>query len=562
MSRGPCIALAQLNLLVGDVHGNAQRVRETARAAKQGGADLVVFPELTLCGYPPEDLLFHRGLRIQLEQALGELTRDVSDPASGLPAILLGYPEYEGSTGHPVIYNAASLLVPGQAPVNCRKMCLPNYQVFDEKRYFTPGEAITVTDFMGIRFGLAICEDMWEPGPARGAKARGAEALLVLNASPYEQRKQRAREAVLRERISETALPVAYVNLVGGQDELVFDGRSCVLDATGQVLLRAAAFDEAVVQVHATRDASGAVALAPAGADAVAAELGDEESVYRALVLGVRDYVNKHRFPGVVMGLSGGVDSALTLAVAVDALGADRVQVVMMPSRYTSQMSRDDAALQARNMGVAYSVISIEGMFEATLAALAEQFAGTKPDATEENIQARCRGVLLMAISNKTGRMLLTTGNKSEVAVGYATLYGDMNGGFAPIKDCSKMLVYRLAYYRNELAQRRGEFGGAPPIPPRVLEREPSAELRPDQKDSDSLPEYEVLDAILEAFIEEDLSVDEIVTRGFDRTVVGRVLDLVKRNEYKRRQAPPGVRVSRRAFGRDWRYPITSGYRR
>ncbi|MDQ2640909.1 MAG: NAD+ synthase [Pseudomonadota bacterium] len=562
MARDPCIALAQLNLLVGDVQGNAQRVRETARAAREQGADLVVFPELTLSGYPPEDLLFHRGLRIQVEQAVQELTREVSDPASGLPAILLGYPEYEGSAGRPVIYNAACLLVPGQAPVNCRKMSLPNYQVFDEKRYFTPGTGMTVTDFMGMRLGLAICEDVWESGPARDAKERGAEALLVLNASPYEQRKQRAREAVLRERVAETGLPIAYVNLVGGQDELVFDGRSCAIDASGEVVLRATAFEESVVLLHARRDAQGRVAFSPVAADAVAPELGDEESVYRALVLGVRDYVNKHRFPGVVMGLSGGVDSALTLAVAVDALGADRVQVVMMPSRYTSQMSRDDAALQARTMGVAYSVISIEGMFEATLAALAEQFAGTQPDATEENIQARCRGVLLMAISNKSGRMLLTTGNKSEMAVGYATLYGDMNGGFAPIKDCSKLLVYRLAHYRNELARRRGEAGGQAPIPARVLEREPSAELRPDQKDADSLPPYEVLDAILEAFIEDDLSVDEIVTRGFDRAVVGRVLDLVKRNEYKRRQAPPGVRVSRRAFGRDWRYPITSGYRR
>jgi NAD+ synthase (glutamine-hydrolysing) len=562
MPRAPCIALAQLDLLVGDVQGNTQRVRETALAARRDGADLVVFPELTLCGYPPEDLLFHRGLRIQLEQALGELARQVDDPASGLPAMLVGHPEYVGSAGAPAIYNAASLLVPGRAPVGCRKICLPNYQVFDEKRYFTPGTAPAVAEFMGVQFGLLICEDVWEAEPARLARQQGAEALLVLNASPYEQRRQRTREAVLRARIAETGLPIAYVNLVGGQDELVFDGRSCVLDAQGQVVLRAAAFDEALPQVHASRGADGRVALLPAADDAVAAELGDEESVYRALVAGVRDYVNKHRFPGVVMGLSGGIDSALTLAVAVDALGADRVQVVMMPSRYTSQLSRDEAEAQARSLGVAYSVISIEGMFEATLAALADQFRGLAPDATEENIQARCRGVLLMAISNKTGRMLLTTGNKSEMAVGYATLYGDMNGGFAPIKDCSKTLVYRLARYRNELAQRRGDFGGALPIPPRVIGREPSAELRADQKDTDSLPPYEILDAILEAFIEDDLSVDEIVARGFDRNVVGRVLDLVKRNEYKRRQAPPGVRVSRRAFGRDWRYPITSGYRR
>jgi NAD+ synthase (glutamine-hydrolysing) len=550
---GPRIALAQLDLLVGDVQGNAERVRVTARAARARGADLVLFPELTLSGYPPEDLLFHRGLRIQLEQALAELAREVSDPASGLPAILIGYPEYEGADGATVIYNAASLLVPGEAPVRYRKNCLPNYKVFDEKRYFTQGSSPAVVQFMGVKLGLTICEDVWESAPARAAMAAGAELLLTINASPYEQKKQRAREAVLRARIAETGLPIVYVNLIGGQDELVFDGRSCALDATGNVVLRAPAFEEALPILQAVRGPDGGVHLVPEAANAVAPELGDEESIYGALVLGVRDYVTKHRFPGVVMGLSGGVDSALTLAIAVDALGADRVQVVMMPSRYTSQMSRDDAQRQAEALGVAYSVISIEGTFAAILDSLAEQFAGRKPDTTEENIQARIRGLLLMAISNKTGRMLLTTGNKSEMAVGYATLYGDMNGGFAPIKDCSKMLVYRLARYRN----RRGEV-----IPARVIEREPSAELRPDQKDTDSLPAYEVLDAILEAFIEEDLSVDEIVARGFDRNVVGRVLDMVKRNEYKRRQAPPGVRVSRRAFGRDWRYPITNGYRR
>jgi NAD+ synthase (glutamine-hydrolysing) len=339
---------------------------------------------------------------------------------------------------------------------------------------------------------------------------------------------------------------------VGGQDELVFDGGSFVLDSLGGMVLRAPAFEEALPLIEFSRE-SGRVEPHALGDDAIAGEPSPDGSVYQALVLGVRDYVNKHRFPGVIMGLSGGVDSALTLAIAVDALGAGRVQVVMMPSRYTSQMSRDDAALQAQTMGVDYSEISIEGMFAATLGALAEQFAGRKPDTTEENIQARIRGLLLMAISNKTGRMLLTTGNKSEMAVGYATLYGDMNGGFAPIKDCSKMLVYRLAHYRNGIAQV---------IPARVLEREPSAELRLEQKDTDSLPPYEVLDAILEAFIEEDLSVDEIVARGFDRALVGRVLDMVKRNEYKRRQSPPGIRVSRRAFGRDWRYPITSGYQR
>ncbi|MFM1885386.1 MAG: hypothetical protein RL026_543 [Pseudomonadota bacterium] len=553
------IALAQLDLLVGDVRGNTARVQaETARAAALG-ADLVVFPELTLCGYPPEDLLFHRGLRAQVNAALDELSQS---QAVAEPAVLVGYPDYEGSAGAPRIYNAAALIGRDGLRVVHRKNCLPNYRVFDEKRYFLPGQQATVATLRGVRLGLLVCEDIWEPAPAEAARAAGAELLLVINASPYEQRKQRERERVLAERARATGLPLVYVNLVGGQDELVFDGRSVAVDAHGHIVLRSAAFGEALDCLDVTRDGTGRLQLAPVAPAGIAPELAPEESVYRALVLGVRDYVDKHRFPGVVMGLSGGVDSALTLAVAVDALGADRVQGVMMPSRFTSQMSRDDSAEQARTLGVAYSVIPIEGMFAATLDALAGQFAGLPADTTEENIQARCRGLLLMAISNKTGRMLLTTGNKSEMAVGYATLYGDMNGGFAPIKDCSKMLVYRLCRYRNRLAQERGEYGGAEVIPQRVIEREPTAELRADQKDSDSLPPYELLDAILEAFIEDDLSVDEIVARGFDRAVVGRVLDMVKRNEYKRRQAPPGIRVSRRAFGRDWRYPITNGYRR
>jgi len=420
-----------------------------------------------------------------------------------------------------------------------------------------------VVDLGGTRVGILVCEDVWDATPAQRARDAGAEVLMVLNASPFELHKQREREAILAARVREVALPAVYVNLVGGQDELVFDGNSFVMDAAGAIVMRCPAFEEALDTVGLTRDARGAlVPQTKPGTAPIAAEHSDEESVYRALVLGVRDYVNKHRFPGVILGLSGGVDSALTLAIAIDALGAHRVQVVMMPSRYTSQMSRDDAQAQAQRLGVSYSVISIEGVFAATREALAEQFKGLAPDTTEENLQARIRGLLLMALSNKTGRMLLTTGNKSETAVGYATLYGDMNGGFAPIKDCAKTLVYRLSRYRNELARRRGEFGGGDVIPARVLEREPTAELRDNQKDVDSLPPYEVLDAVLEAFIEEDLSVDEIVARGFDRNVVGRVLDMVKRNEYKRRQAPPGVRVSRRAFGRDWRYPITNGYRR
>jgi NAD+ synthase (glutamine-hydrolysing) len=535
------IALAQMNLLVGDVRGNLERVIAEARRARDAlQADLVLFPELTLSGYPPEDLLFHRGLRLQIERALDELRQAV--PEIG---VMVGYPEYADGE----IYNSALLYRGGRALAQHRKAVLPNYKVFDEKRYFTPGSRGTVVEFDGWRLGLLICEDIWEPEPAQAAKALGAEALLIINASPFEIHKQREREQVLADRIREVGLPAAYVNLLGGQDELVFDGNSFAMDAQAHLVMRAEAFAEGLYGVDFERRGA---ALVPVAAP-IAPELSDEESVYRALVLGVRDYVTKHGFPGVVMGLSGGVDSALTLAIAVDALGPERVHAVMMPSRYTSAMSREDASAQARALGASFSSISIENMFAATLEALADEFAGRKPDATEENIQARCRGVLLMAISNKTGRMLLTTGNKSEMAVGYATLYGDMAGGFAPIKDCSKMLVYRLARFRNTLSAA---------IPQRVLEREPTAELRPEQKDTDSLPPYDVLDPILEAFIEDDLSVDEICERGFDRAVVSRVLDMVKRAEYKRRQAPPGVRVSRRAFGRDWRYPITNGYRR
>jgi NAD+ synthase (glutamine-hydrolysing) len=535
------LALAQINLLVGDVRGNLERVIVEARRARDElGADLVMFPELTLSGYPPEDLLFHRGMRRQIAQALEELRRAV--PEIG---VLVGYPEYV--QGH--IYNAACLVRGGRVLANHRKACLPNYKVFDEKRYFTAGTEATVVDFDGFRLGLLICEDAWEVPPASAAEAAGAQLLLAINASPYEIHKQRERELVLGQRVHETGLPVVYLNLLGGQDELVFEGNSFALDAQSRLVMRAPPLAEGLFALEFAQRNGRLVPLA----GSIEPEWADERIVYGVLVLGVRDYVNKHGFNGAVIGLSGGVDSALTLAIAVDALGAERVHSVMMPSRYTSDMSREDAAAEARALGVSLSTISIEGMFDATLEALREEFAGRAPDTTEENIQARCRGVLLMAISNKTGRMLLTTGNKSEMAVGYATLYGDMAGGFAPIKDCSKQLVYRLARHRNTLS---------PVIPERVLTRAPTAELRPDQKDSDSLPPYEILDAILEAFIEQDLSVEEICERGFDRTVVARVLDMVKRAEYKRRQAPPGVRVSRRAFGRDWRYPITNGYRR
>ncbi len=534
------IALAQLNLFVGDVGGNAQRVIDTAAEGRDRlKADLVLFPELSLSGYPPEDLLFHKGMRRQVAAAMERVRSEVSGVA-----VMVGYPDYTDDA----IYNAAGLIRDGKLLANYHKQELPNYLVFDEKRYFKPGNESRIVELNGIRVGLLICEDVWEPNPARTACAAGAQLLVVINGSPYSLQYQRRREDIVRARVKNTGLPVVYLNLLGGQDELVFDGGSFVMNAAGEVVQRAAPFKEALYAVDV--DLVDGKAVPRAGH--IEPEQSEEASVYNALVLGVRDYVSKHRFPGVVLGLSGGIDSALTLAIAVDALGADRVHAVMMPSRYTSRMSLDDAALQARTLGVGYDVISIEGMFEAALGALKGVFAGRDPDTTEENIQARCRGLLLMAISNKTGRMVLTTGNKSEMAVGYATLYGDMAGGFAPIKDCSKMLVYRLAHYRNSIA---------PVIPPRVIERAPSAELRHEQKDSDSLPPYEVLDAILELFIEENLSVDEISARGFDRATVGRVLEMVKRNEYKRRQAPPGVRISDRAFGRDWRYPITSGYR-
>ncbi len=534
--------LAQLNLVVGDVDGNTSRIVAAAQEARDRlRADVVLLPELAVSGYPPEDLLFHSGMRTQVAKSLERLQKEIR----GI-TLIAGYPEYDGT----LIFNSAIVIRDGAVLANHRKACLPNYRVFDEKRYFTPGTLPTVVDLGGVKAGVLVCEDVWDPAPAAQARTAGAQVLLVINASPYEVDKQTQREQeVGRARVTETGVPMVFLNLLGGQDELVFDGNSFVMDARGTVTLRAPAFVEGLYVADLAVDAAGVVTPLPG--DVVPLQ-GQAESVYGALVQGTRDYVEKHRFPGVVLGLSGGIDSALTLCIAVDALGAERVHSVAMPSRYTAQMSRDDAALQASWLKVKHSEISIEGMFEATLAALKDEFAGRPADTAEENIQSRCRGVLLMGISNKTGRMLLTTGNKSEMAVGYATLYGDMAGGFAPIKDCSKMLVYRLAAWRNSRS---------PAIPPRVIERAPSAELRHDQKDTDSLPAYEILDPILEAFIEEDLSVDQIAARGFDRATVGRILDLVKRNEYKRRQAPPGVRVSGRAFGRDWRYPITSGYK-
>ncbi len=533
------VALAQLDLLVGDVAGNTRKILDyAARARDELQAHLIVFPELSICGYPPEDLLFHSGLRRRVESAIETIRDSIRDIA-----VLVGFPEYQDDD----IFNACVVFKDGKLLAHYRKHLLPNYSVFDEKRYFTAGTAASVFTLNGVRVGLNICEDVWASAPTTASRTAGAEVLVAINGSPYELDSQSQREEVVRQRVLEIGIPAIYLNMVGGQDELVFDGGSFALDRNGKVVFRAAAFKDEMYCIQLSADGA---AVVPQPAE-IAPLLPKEQSVYEALVCGTRDYVGKHGFPGVVIGLSGGVDSALILAIACDALGAEQVRTVMMPFRYTSTMSQEDAAIQAKIHDVRYDVIPIEPIYEVILRQLEPIFEGRGFDVTEENIQARIRGLLLMALSNKTGRMLLTTGNKSEMAVGYATLDGDMAGGFAPIKDCSKSLVYQLARYRNTISEV---------IPERVISRPPSAELRPHQKDSDTLPDYDILDPILEAFIEEDLSVHEIVERGFDREVVIRVLEMVKRNEYKRRQAPPGIRISRRAFGGDWRYPITSSY--
>jgi NAD+ synthase (glutamine-hydrolysing) len=533
------VALAQLDMVVGDVAGNTAKILEYSnRARDEMQADLVVFPELSVCGYPPEDLLFHSGLGRRVAKAIDTIRESLR----GI-AVLFGYPEFQGDE----IFNSCAVFFDGKVLASYRKQLLPNYRVFDEQRYFKAGKDAAVFRLKGIRIGLNICEDVWQKAPVASSRAAGAEVIVAINGSPYELGSQQHREDVVRNRVKEVGIPAVYLNTVGGQDELVFDGGSFAMAADGAVMFRAPPFREGLHRVVLQVNASGIVPQA----GEIAPIQKTEQSVYEALVCGTRDYVNKHRFPGVVLGLSGGIDSALMLAIACDALGARRVHAVMMPFRYTSTMSQEDAASQAKTLGTRYDVIPIEPIYESVLKQLRPIFEGRPADVTEENIQARSRGLLLMAISNKTGSMLLTTGNKSEMAVGYATLYGDMAGGFAPIKDCSKTLVYRLAHYRNSL-------GGV--IPERVINRPPSAELRPNQKDSDSLPDYKILDPILEAFIEEDLSVNEIAQRGFDRDVVIRVLQLVQNSEYKRRQSPPGIRISSRAFGRDWRYPITSRY--
>ena len=539
MTKKISIALAQLDFVVGDISGNTELIIETSKKAKrQYNADLIVFPELSISGYPPEDLLLHSGFKKRILEASNKIQQEIN----GIDA-LVGYPEYQNGK----IFNSCSVFSEKKEIVRYRKEALPNYSVFDEKRYFESDDNPVIFSVKGKKIGINICEDIWQERAAIRSKEAGAELIIVINGSPYEKNGQEKREKVVKRLTEVTGLPFVYLNMIGGQDELLFDGSSFVMDKNGEIVYRAKSFEESLDLIEFEINDDGCSPLK----SRVHKVLPQVESIYKALVRGTRDYIEKHKFPGVVLGLSGGIDSALTLAIACDAIGSDKVRAVMMPYIFTSDMSKNDAKAQASLLNVQYDILPISTLYNSTIELLRPIFMDAASDSTEENIQSRSRGIILMAISNKTGLMLLTTGNKSEMAVGYATLYGDMAGGFAPIKDCTKTMVKKLASYRNTISEV---------IPKRVIEREPSAELSENQKDSDTLPPYEILDPILEAFIEEDLSVEEIVDLGFDRTTVIRVLEMVKRNEYKRRQTPPGVRISNRAFGRDWRYPITSGY--
>jgi NAD+ synthetase len=529
------IAMAQSNFTVGDLAGNAAKILDAAARARKGGATLLLTTELGLSGYPPEDLL----LRDEFYDSCAQALQDLARRNDGI-TLVVGHPHRDGSRR----YNAASVIHGGRIVTTYLKRKLPNYTVFDEERYFDSGDKPCVFEHEGLRFGVNICADVWEEPSAIAAREAGAEVLLVLNASPYHMNKQLSRYEVIRDRVAETGLPVVYANQVGGQDELVFDGASFVVNGSGELTHQFPAFEEALGFIDIVEGVPLSGGIAP--------QLSLEAQVYKALTLGVRDYVGKNGFPGALLGLSGGIDSALTLAVAVDALGAERVRAVMMPSQYTAGMSREDARAEAEALGVRYTEIAIKPVFDAFQAALAGEFKGLAADTTEENLQSRIRGTLLMALSNKSGAIVLTTGNKSEMGTGYATLYGDMAGGFAVLKDINKMLVYRLSNYRNTLS---------PVIPQRVITRAPSAELRPDQTDQDSLPPYEILDAIMEAYVENDLSPREIMSLGYSRADVERVVRLVRLSEYKRRQSPVGIRITNRGFGKDWRYPITNKYR-
>jgi NAD+ synthase (glutamine-hydrolysing) len=563
------IAVAQLNLTVGDLTGNAEKIIAAAQDAYNQGARLVLTPELSICGYPPEDLLLRAAFIKACDEAVSHVAIGLAE-CQGLH-VVVGHPQGTDvrtkSTAIQKRTNQATVLCGGKRVATYAKRELPNYQVFDERRYFTAGDAACVIEIDGTRVGLLICEDAWFDAPCQAAKAAGAQVLAVINASPFHVGKQAERIERMSDGALLTGLPLIYAHCVGGQDEIVFDGGSFALQSDGSVAGRAKSFTEDlwVIQLlpglQATPDKPSQLSC-PASHTPLGlqddAQLGDLSDLWQALVLGVRDYVNKNGFPSIILGLSGGIDSALVLAIAVDALGASRVRCVMMPSPYTAEISWVDARDMAKRMGVRYDEISIVPEFDAFKATLAKEFEGRAEDATEENIQARIRGTLLMALSNKFGSIVLTTGNKSEMATGYCTLYGDMAGGFAVIKDVAKTTVFKLANWRNQ----HDPFGtGASPIPERIITRPPSAELRADQTDQDSLPPYEVLDAILERYMENDQSIEEILAAGFAAADVERVTKLIKINEYKRRQAPIGIRVTHRSFGKDWRYPITSKFR-
>jgi NAD+ synthase (glutamine-hydrolysing) len=553
------LCVAQLNFVVGDMAGNSKKIIEAARSAYADGVRLLLTPELSICGYAAEDLF----LRPAFIAACDDAVKTVARELAGLKemSVVVGHPTGGDSRTRSVAvqsrYNAASVLCEGAVIATYAKRELPNYQVFDERRYFTPGQGVCVFEAgdsgQKVKVGLLICEDAWHEEPARLTKAAGAELLAVINASPFHVGKGNEREQMMRTRVQACGLPLVYAHLVGGQDEVVFEGHSFALNADGSVAGRAPSFieNQLFVAVNRIQDAINLIAD-------VAPERSNEADLWDALVLGVRDYIGKNGFPSVLLGLSGGIDSALVLAVAVDALGKDRVRTIMMPSPFTADISWIDARDMAQRLGVRYDEISIVPEFEAFKKSLESEFEGLAEDTTEENIQARIRGTLLMALSNKFGSIVLTTGNKSEMATGYCTLYGDMAGGFAVIKDLAKTTVFKLARWRNA----NDPYGtGQAPIPERIITRPPSAELRPDQKDQDSLPAYEVLDAILERYMENDQSMEDIIAAGFDRADVERVTHLIKINEYKRRQAPVGIRVTHRSFGKDWRYPITNRFR-
>jgi NAD+ synthase (glutamine-hydrolysing) len=531
------IILAQINSTVGAIEANTQLILDTLQA--NTNTDLIVFPELALTGYPPEDLLLRPHLYTRCEQALEKIAQATQKNHT---AIILGHPTQLGSKR----YNSASCYHQGKRIALYHKRELPNYTVFDEKRYFTPGTQSCVFELKDIQIGLIICEDTWLPEPTQATQAAGAELIISINASPFALNKDQIRESVVKQRTQETLCPLLYVNCVGGQDELVFDGGSLAVNANSAVIARAPQFktDCLALQFDTSRKQFYTAQTIPKTESSLA-------QVYNALVLGVRDYIQKNKFPGAIIGLSGGIDSALTLAIATDAIGGENVSAISMPSRYTAGISNDDAKQQAKQSGVHYNLISIEPMFDAFLTALKPSFSDKQPDTTEQNIQARIRGVLLMALSNQTGKLVLTTGNKSEMAVGYTTIYGDMAGGFAVLKDIPKTMVYALANYRNTVGSI---------IPERVITRPPSAELAPDQKDQDTLPDYDTLDSIINLYIDQDQDAEYIIQQGFEPTAVEKIIHLIKRNEYKRRQAPPGIRISERAFGKDRRYPITSGY--